>query len=40
MFLLKKRKEHPICRNCGQLSHGLPDDIDVYGEVLLDRLKK
>ena len=40
MFLMKKRKEHPICCNCGQMSHGLPDDIDCYAEMLLDRLEK
>ena len=40
MFLKKKRKEHPVCRDCGQMSHGLPDDIDSYAEMLLDRLEK
>lgn len=40
MFLKKKRKEHPVCRDCGQMSHGLPDDIDDYAEILLDRLEK
>lgn len=40
MFLKKKRKEHPVCRDCGQMSHGLPDDIDDYAEMLLDRLEK
>jgi MoaA/NifB/PqqE/SkfB family radical SAM enzyme len=38
MFLLKKRKQHPVCRECGQLSHGLPDDIDAYAETLLQRI--
>jgi len=32
MHLLKKRKEHPICGVCGQLSHCLP-------EILLKRLE-
>ena len=40
MFLEKKRKEHPVCRDCGQMSHGLPDDIGDYAEMLLDRLEK
>lgn len=40
MFLKKKRKEHPICGNCGQMSHGLPDDIDSYAEELLNKLMK
>lgn len=38
MFLMKKRKEHPICSNCGQMSHGMPDDIDPYAEELLKKL--
>lgn len=37
-FLRKKRKNHPICKNCGQMSHGLPDDIDNYANVLLERI--
>ena len=40
MFLMKKRKEHPVCSECGQMSHGLPDDIDAYAEMLLDRLEE
>ena len=40
MFLMKKRKSHLVCRNCGQMSHGLPDDIDDYAEILLERLRK
>jgi MoaA/NifB/PqqE/SkfB family radical SAM enzyme len=38
MHLLKKRKSHPICGICGQLSHGLPDNIDAFAEVLLERI--
>jgi len=40
MFLMKKRKEHPICGNCGQMSHGLPDDIDEYANELLKKINK
>lgn len=40
MFLRKERKNHPVCFNCGQLSHGLPDDIDKYANILLERLVK
>jgi radical SAM protein with 4Fe4S-binding SPASM domain len=40
MFLEKKRKEHPVCGNCGQMSHGLPDDIDAYAEMLLKKIEK
>lgn len=39
MFLKKKRKSHPMCGNCGQMSHGLPDNIDPYAEELLTRLE-
>ena len=35
MFLRKKRKNHIICGKCGQMSHGLPDNIDNYAEELL-----
>ncbi len=38
MFLKHERKKHPVCGNCGQLSHGLPDDIDKYSDLLLNRL--
>ena len=39
MFLMKKRKAHPVCGNCGQMSHGQPDDIDEYAEMLLGRFR-
>lgn len=38
MFLSMKRKEHPVCGQCGQLSHGLADNIDPYADELLERL--
>jgi len=34
-----KRSENPVCSNCGQLSHCLPDNIDPYQQVLLERFK-
>ena len=37
MFLRKQRKNHPICGNCGQMTHGMPDDIDDYAEDLLKK---
>lgn len=37
LFLRKERKSHPICQNCGQLTHGMPDNIDDYAEELLKR---
>ena len=38
MFLNGKRKDHPICANCGQMTHGLPDNIDPFREKLLSTL--
>ena len=38
MFLRKERKHHPICGNCGQMSHGQPDNIDDYAKELLDKI--
>jgi MoaA/NifB/PqqE/SkfB family radical SAM enzyme len=38
MFLRQVRKQHPICGQCGQLSHALPDDIDEYAEMLLEKI--
>jgi MoaA/NifB/PqqE/SkfB family radical SAM enzyme len=40
MFLMKKRKHHQVCGNCGQMSHGMPDDIDQYSEILLSKIQK
>ena len=37
MHLLKKRKTHSICGVCGQLSHGLPDNIDPFAGQLIER---
>ncbi len=39
MFLSRARKSHPVCGNCGQLTHGMPDDIDPYAEQLLKCLQ-
>ena len=38
MMLNGGRKDHPICRNCGQLTHGMPDNIDEFAPLLLKRL--
>ena len=35
MFLRGDRKKHPICRDCGQMSHGNPDNIDAHKDKLL-----
>lgn len=38
LFLMKQRKNHPICKDCGQLTHGMPDNIDDYAEELLEKI--
>lgn len=38
MFLEGRRQQHNICGHCGQMTHGLPDNIDAYKEVLLQKL--
>lgn len=38
LFLRKERKFHPICKNCGQLTHGMPDNIDDYADELLNKI--
>lgn len=40
MFLKNERKSHSVCGNCGQMSHGQPDDIDKYAGILLEKLGK
>jgi len=37
MNLDRKRKEHPICGKCQQLSHGMADNIDPYLSELKER---
>ena len=39
MFLNKQRSSHPTCGNCGQLSHGCIDNIDLYADDLLLKFK-
>lgn len=34
-----KRKEDPVCGDCGQLTHCLPDNIDPYAARLLEYVK-
>jgi len=36
-FIMGKRKEHSICCNCSQLSHGMPVDLDEYARLLLTK---
>lgn len=35
-----KRKQNPVCSQCGQLSHCLPDNIDIYRDDLLPRFRE
>lgn len=37
-FLKGNRNKHPFCKNCGQLTHGMPDNIDNYSKEILKRL--
>lgn len=37
--LAGQRRQNPVCAQCGQLTHCLPDNIDPYAEVLLARFK-
>lgn len=39
MFLRHDRKNHPVCGNCGQMTHGMPDDIDAFADDILKKLK-
>lgn len=38
MMLGKERKAHKICGECGQMTHGMPDNIDAYAAELLKKL--
>lgn len=38
MFLRHERKNHPVCKDCGQMSHGMPDDIDAFTVEILKQL--
>lgn len=38
MFLEGSRKKHPICGNCGQMTHGNADNIDGHREQILEKL--
>jgi len=39
-FLKGERKNMEFCKDCSQLSHCLPDNIDPYKEILLEKLLK
>jgi len=35
LFLMKRRRTHPICGHCSQLSHGMPVDLDNKERLLM-----
>lgn len=39
LHLEGRRRSHPVCGSCGQLTHCLPDHIDPYRQELLERLR-
>jgi radical SAM protein with 4Fe4S-binding SPASM domain len=39
LHLEGKRRGHPVCGSCGQLSHCLPDNIDAHRLALLERIQ-
>lgn len=38
MFLRGDRKKHPVCGDCGQMTHGSADDIDEFKEQILKKI--
>jgi radical SAM protein with 4Fe4S-binding SPASM domain len=40
LHLEGRRREHSICGSCKQLSHCLPDNIDMYRPMLLERTRE
>ena len=40
MFLEGRRKNSPVCGSCGQMTHGMPDDIDPFKKSLLEKLNQ
>jgi MoaA/NifB/PqqE/SkfB family radical SAM enzyme len=40
MFLSGDRKKHSVCGTCGQMTHGMPDDIDSYRQDILANLTR
>ena len=39
MFLKGDRKKHPLCGGCGQMSHGLPDNLDPFSADIFSQLE-
>jgi MoaA/NifB/PqqE/SkfB family radical SAM enzyme len=40
MNLKGNRLKIPVCNTCGQLSHCLPDNIDPYSDILIEKINK
>lgn len=38
LMLRKERKAHSVCGECGQMTHGMPDNIDADADKLLKKL--
>jgi MoaA/NifB/PqqE/SkfB family radical SAM enzyme len=38
MFLDGNRKKHQVCGGCGQMTHGLPDNIDEFKNTIIEKL--
>lgn len=38
MFLDGRRKSHPVCGKCGQMTHGAPDNIDDHSAEILEKM--
>ncbi len=38
MFLRGERNARPFCSKCGELKQGMPEDLDEFAEMLLERL--
>ncbi len=38
LFLKMERKNHPVCKDCGQLTHAHCDNIDEFAKELLERI--
>jgi hypothetical protein len=37
LHLAKRRESTTVCKDCGQLKYGLPDNIDPFAEEILRR---
>ena len=40
LMLNKERKKHPVCKDCGQMTHGMADNIDSFSQELIIKISK